>query len=104
MIRWVFLDIGGVILDEDVLAYHVFRRHAEVIRRAHPEKNLQELILERESLTRAGSLWPLFELTSRYLDEACVSRVWDEVDREVRSRYGDFLPPIDRAADAIESL
>ncbi|MDB5350023.1 MAG: haloacid dehalogenase superfamily enzyme subfamily [Planctomycetota bacterium] len=104
MIRWVFLDIGGVILDEDVLTYHVFTRHAEAILEKHPGLTLLDLIMEREAAVRGGALWPVFEMASRYLDEEHVARIWEDTDREVRSRYADFLPPLAGSVAAIRDL
>src|SRR4051794_40914918 len=100
MIRWVFLDIGGVILDEDVLNGHVFLRHAEAIRLRYPGTSILSLIKEREERALAGTRWPTFDLASAYLDEGTVSGLWTDIDAEVRREYADFLPPIDGAAEA----
>ena len=104
MIRWVFLDVGGVLLDEDVLTYHVFLRHARAIRQVRPDLTTVDLIAARETLSREGSRWPIFDLASAYLDPGHVTNIWEQTNREVRSHYGDFLPPIEGAVAAVHAL
>src|SRR5215213_7456700 len=48
-IRWAFLDVGNVLLDEDPLTWLVFRRHAEAVRRVRPDRSLLDLVSERAS-------------------------------------------------------
>jgi HAD superfamily hydrolase (TIGR01509 family) len=104
MWRWIFLDVGNVLLDEDPLTYLVFRRHAETVRRVRPDVTFGDFLALREALASAGSRWPLYEAVSIYLDEGQCARVWDESAREVRGRYDEIAPLIPGAVAMVESL
>jgi FMN phosphatase YigB (HAD superfamily) len=104
VIRWIFLDVGNVVLDEDPLTYHVFRRHVESVRSVRPDLTFDDLLCEREARVEAGSRWPLFEVVSRHLDEETVSAVWGSVDREIRAGYPAFSPPVDGIAEVLDRL
>jgi 5'-nucleotidase len=103
-IRWVFLDVGNVLLDEDPLSWLVFRRHAEAVRRVRPDRSRLDLLAERDARAAAGSRWPLFDVVSRYLDEARIAEVWAATDREVRGRFAALSPPVAGAVEAVERL
>jgi len=104
VIEWAFLDVGNVLLDEDPLTCRVFRLHVEAVRRARPDLRFGAILAEREASALGGSRWPLFEVVSRYLDEAAVAAAWAEADREVRADYGRLSPPIIGAGDFLEAL
>jgi HAD superfamily hydrolase (TIGR01509 family) len=98
--RWVFLDVGNVLLDEDPLTYRVFRRHVEAVQRVRPEMTFQELLAAREARAAAGSRWPVHEVISAFLDEAECAEVWGAVEREVRAEHS-MLSPLIPGADAL---
>jgi HAD superfamily hydrolase (TIGR01509 family) len=104
MLRWIFFDVGNVLLDEDPLTYWNFCQHAEAIRRIRPERTYFTLLAEREAHAAAGSRWPVFEVASRYLDEAGCAAVWNEAARSIRARFAALSPPVAGAAAAIEQL
>jgi 5'-nucleotidase len=102
--RWVFLDVGNVLLDEDPLTWLVFRRHVEAIRRERPDRSWPALLAEFEARVAAGSRWPVFDVASSYLHEARLAEVWDAVDREVRARFAALSPPVAGAIEAVGQL
>jgi HAD superfamily hydrolase (TIGR01509 family) len=104
MIRWVFFDVGNVLLDEDRLTYEVFLLHVAAIRRVRPDLSFSDLLADREARALAGSRWPQFELASSYLDERQVAETWSAADREARARYAEWNPLIDGAAEVVEDL
>lgn len=104
MIRWVFLDVGNVVLDEDVLTYGVFRLHVEAIRGARPDRSFLDLLEEREALALRGSRWPVFEVASRYLPPGRVAALWEESRDRVLSDFASYHPLITGAREAIEIL
>jgi 5'-nucleotidase len=103
-IRWAFLDVGNVLLDEDPLSFFVFRRHVAAIRHARPDRTFAGLLAQREARALAGSRWPVFDVISEYLDPAEVAKVWVSADRDARASYGELTPPIAGAADLIDQL
>lgn len=104
MIRWVFLDVGNVLLDEDPLTFHNFRAHVEAVRTARPDRTFAGLLLEREERASSGSKWPLHEVVSRYLDEAGCLEAWRTSGREVRARYDALSPPVAGAENLLRDL
>ncbi len=104
MVRWVFLDVGNILLDEDPLTYRAFHRHVEAVRRVRPERTYHGLLAEREARAAAGDRWPLATVVGRYLDEAACVAVWDATAREIRASYAALSPPVVNAAAVIERL
>jgi HAD superfamily hydrolase (TIGR01509 family) len=104
MIRWVFLDVGNILLDEDPLTFHVFCRHVEAIRQVQPEKSFDALLAELDVRTETGSAWPLHGVAAAYLGERRCAEVWEEVDREVRARFAELSPLIPGAQTLVEEL
>lgn len=94
MFRWVFLDVGNVLLDEDSLTYAVCRAHFDAIRSIWADRSYEELLGMRERLAMEGSRWPLYELTAAAIGEQECSRLWNRVERDVRGRYASLSPPI----------
>ncbi len=104
MPRWVFLDVGNVLLDEDPLTYFVFRRHVEAVQRDWPGRTFLELLAEREARASAGSRWPVFEVVSALLNETRCVEVWDRTAREVRERYFELSPVLPGAIELVDRL
>ncbi len=94
MIRWAFLDVGNVLLDEDPLTFRNFQVHVEAVRRVRPDLGFADLLADREARAAAGSAWPLFEVVSRHLDEAGCASAWEAASREIRARFDELSPPI----------
>jgi HAD superfamily hydrolase (TIGR01549 family) len=103
MIEWVFLDVGNVLLDEDVLTFATFSRHVDAIRRIRPDRSFEDLLAEREAKAEV-SRWPVYEVASSYLDESAIGAVWSEAEKDVRSRYGALNPPIPGAVELLDRL
>jgi HAD superfamily hydrolase (TIGR01549 family) len=102
--RWVFLDVGNVLLDEDPLTYRVFRRHVEAVRQVRPDLTFRDLLAAREARAAAGSRWPVHEVVSAVLDEAGCAEVWASAEREVRAEYATLSPLIAGADSLVERL
>lgn len=104
MSRWIFLDVGNILLDEDPLALEVFRIHWAAVRSARPDTAFLDLLAERARHAARGSRWPLYDAVSAVLDEPACARAWDAADRSVRARFDTFSPLIDGAQALVESL
>jgi HAD superfamily hydrolase (TIGR01509 family) len=104
MIRWVFLDVGNILLDEDPLTFVNFEIHVEAVRRVRPDLTFESLLLEREQRALAGSAWPLYDVVSQYLDEQGCIDAWNAASTEIRGRYAELSPPIVGAEALLEAL
>jgi HAD superfamily hydrolase (TIGR01549 family) len=104
MLRWIFFDVGNVLLDEDPLTYLVFLRHFEAIRQAQPDVTFEKLLAGREAHVAGGSRWPVHDVAVRYLSPDRLSEIWRAADREVRAEYENLSSLIPGAADAVAEL
>jgi HAD superfamily hydrolase (TIGR01509 family) len=104
MFRWIYFDVGNVLLNEDPLTFLVFQRHAEAVRRVHPEVSFTHLLGAWEARASTDAAWPLYEVVSSYLDDDGVRAVWDATDREVRARYDELSPPVPGAVELLPRL
>jgi 5'-nucleotidase len=104
MIRWAFLDVGNVLLDEDPLTFCSLRVHVEAVRAVRPDLSFDRLLADREERALSGSRWPLYEVISRHLDDEGCTRAWKAAEREVRARYDELSPPIAGAGAMLDSL
>jgi HAD superfamily hydrolase (TIGR01549 family) len=103
MLRWIFFDVGNVLLDEDLLTYENFCRHVAAIRGVRPDLTFLDLLAEREACA-AGSRWPLHDVVSRYLDETAVAAVWDDAARDLAAAYAKLSPPVAGAAALLQRV
>ncbi len=92
MVRWVFFDVGNVLLDEDPLTYRNFRRHVEAVQRVRPDRTFHDLPWPsreaRARVTAGDPRWPLRDgRKGRYLDEKECAAVWEATAREIRDSY-----------------
>jgi HAD superfamily hydrolase (TIGR01509 family) len=103
-VRWVFLDVGNVLLDEDPLTFRVLLRHAEAAARARPGLTVFDVLAAREARALAGSRWPLYEAVVPVLGEAGCADVWEAAGREVRDDFAALSPVIPGAEALVEHL
>jgi 5'-nucleotidase len=103
-IRWIFFDVGNVLLDEDPLTYFTFRRHVEAVGRMRAGISFIELLAEREECATRGSRWPVYEVMSRYLSDSALSEIWRAIDQEARARYADLCPAIPGVTGLLDRL
>ncbi len=104
MFRWIFFDVGNVLLDEDPLTLLGFRRHVESVVRLRPDLSFLDVLSQREARAAAGSRWPVFEVASAVLDGPRCAEVWEATAREVRTRFAELSPPIPGAFDLVERM
>jgi 5'-nucleotidase len=104
MIRWVFLDVGNILLDEDPLAYRCTRIHFDAAREVRPDLTFTAFLSMREARAVQGSRWPLYEAVSAILDEDGCSRAWGNAEREIRADYAGLAPVIAGAPELVERL
>jgi HAD superfamily hydrolase (TIGR01549 family) len=99
-LRWVFLDVGNVLLDEDPLTYLSFARLVEAVRKIRPELTFCDVLARREAAAAGGSRWPVFEAVVPVLGEKGCANVWEATAREVCDRFA-ALSPLIPGADAL---
>jgi FMN phosphatase YigB (HAD superfamily) len=104
MLRWIFFDVGNVLLDEDPLTYRNFCLHTAAVQGVHPDRTFRDLLAEYEAHAAAGERWPLARVVADYLDEADCAAAWESSERSIRAEFGTLSPPVHGAWAAIEQL
>ncbi|WP_406700322.1 HAD family hydrolase [Singulisphaera sp. Ch08] len=104
MIRWVFLDVGNILLDEDPIAYHCTRLHWEAVQRVRSGPTFLEFIAAREERSLQGSRWPLYDVVSALIDEAACAEAWNLAEREIRAQFRELSPIIPGARELVDRL
>src|SRR5262245_40048622 len=104
MMRWAFLEVGNILLDEDPLGSRCTQLHWEAVLRVQPDLTFRDFIAAREASALQGSRWPLYDLVSTFLDEAACAEVWNDAEREIRGRYSQWSPLIPGALELIDRL
>jgi HAD superfamily hydrolase (TIGR01509 family) len=104
MLRWIFFDVGNVLLDEDPLTYRNFCLHVQAIRRVRPDRTFYDLLAEREARAAAGDRWPLASVVAQYLDAAASRSVWEASERAIRAEYAVLSRPVPGALATMEQL
>jgi HAD superfamily hydrolase (TIGR01509 family) len=104
MLRWIFFDVGNVLLDEDPLTYRNFCLHVDAVRQTRPDRTFYDLLAESEARAAAGDRWPLASVVAQYLGEAEHAAVWEASERAIRAEFAVLSPPVPGALAAIERL
>jgi HAD superfamily hydrolase (TIGR01509 family) len=104
MIRWVFLDVGNVLFNDDPVMAYLYEELQRAIVRSGRRIRFEDLLREREELIRrdGGGHWS--SLARRYLDEAGVRRLMDACTERLRRDYLRHRPVIPGMPEALERL
>jgi HAD superfamily hydrolase (TIGR01549 family) len=100
MIRWVFLDVGNVLFNDDPLMVFVYEAIFEEIRRFHPAISFPALMAERERLIHSGRYWHYSVLVRRYLDREDWDRLHQRIQADLERQYNSLnliIPGITQA-------
>ena len=104
MIRWVFLDVGNVVMNDDpVMGYLYETLHREILA-SGLELSFDRLLEEREALIRAGGGGHWSVLAERYLGGAAHERLMAETADHLRPRYLEYHNVIPGMREAVAEL
>ncbi|MHC4789705.1 MAG: HAD family hydrolase [Planctomycetota bacterium] len=105
MIRWLFFDVGNVILNDDPGMAMIYRRLYNAVRAAGHDLSFEQLLAEREELilTRNDGLHH-WTLGRRYLGEDGWMRLRDEYTAEWAANYDRYNLPLAGAGEVIHAL
>src|SRR5947209_18314056 len=94
MIRWVFLDVGNVLFNDDPLTYLNHLRHFEAVERLRPGFEFAEFLAARERAIGAGERWPLYAWMRSILSAEQLAALWTEIAAEATRRFDELNPPL----------
>lgn len=104
MIRWVFLDVGNVILNDDPLMELTYRLIYEEVRRIRSNFTFEELMAERERLIRFNEYGNYKILGLRFFKE----HQWEDLDcrikKEQEKHFFELSPIIPGIKETLEAL
>lgn len=104
MIRWVFLDVGNVVMNDDpVMGYLYETLHREILD-SGLDLSFARLLAEREALIAAGGGGHWSVLAERYLGGAAHERLMAETAEHLRPRYLEYHNVIPGMEDAVAEL
>ncbi|MCX5970982.1 MAG: HAD family hydrolase [Coprothermobacterota bacterium] len=103
-IRWVFLDVGNVLFNDDPLMAVVYSRMWEAIRRRRPGFSFSSLMAERERLIETWEYKHYSILARRYLSEEEWASLHLQILEGVRDRFEGLNQPIPASLEVVRSL
>lgn len=100
MIRWIFLDMGNVVMNDDPVMAYLYRLLYEELQAAGVGVSFTELLREREALiqTRGVGHWSI--LTAKYLGSDALATLMKRSASELRANYLGYhnvIPGMDSA-------
>jgi HAD superfamily hydrolase (TIGR01509 family) len=105
MIKWVFFDVGNVLLNDDPLMAERFRMLYEAVRAAGCDVSFEQLCREREQLIleERESLYFL-RICAKYLTEQQKDQLLRAYDEKFRANYLQYSLPTPGITDVLEDL
>jgi HAD superfamily hydrolase (TIGR01509 family) len=104
MIRWVFLDIGNVVMNDDpVMAFIYDQLHRAILDRGI-KKSFDELLSEREGLIRERGAGHWYLLGERYLGLDGLHRLMHQCAAGIRENYMAYHNLLPGMAPALQRL
>lgn len=100
MIRWVFLDMGNVVMNDDPTMGYLYCALDDAMQARGMDVPFDDLLREREHLIRTSGTGHWSILAERYLGRDGLHRLMQETARELRSNYlayHNVLPGIPEA-------
>ncbi|MGD2174811.1 MAG: HAD family hydrolase [Candidatus Brocadiaceae bacterium] len=105
MIKWVFLDVGNVIFNDDPGMAMVYRKLYAAIREHGDCPSFERLLEEREELILGqNDGHPPWTLARRYLGEDGALRLREECLREWADNYSAYNLPLDGIPGVVRSM
>jgi pyrimidine 5'-nucleotidase len=104
MIRWVFLDIGNVVFNDDPQTYYIHRRYHEAAARRNAGFTFNDFLRDRELEVERGNRWPTQTVMRRYLSEIELADLYRTVTDEIRSQYDELNFPMSHLQDMLDAL
>jgi HAD superfamily hydrolase (TIGR01509 family) len=104
MIRWVFLDIGNVLFNDDPQTYFIHRRYHQAAQARRPEFTFQQFLLDREAEVQRGNRWPTQTVMLRFLSPAELEALYRSVTDELRGAYDEVNFPMPHMQTMLQAL
>ncbi len=104
MLRWIFLDVGNVVINDDPAMALLYRELYRTICAAGYRLSFRELLAEREELIRARGPEHWGVLARKYLGEVGQRKLMDACSEKIRADYMACHSVIPGMVDAVRIL
>ncbi|MFN8548906.1 MAG: HAD family hydrolase [Candidatus Eisenbacteria bacterium] len=104
LIRWVFLDMGNVVMNDDPTMGYLYCALDDALRARGMEIPFPELLREREELIRTSGTGHWSILAERYLGREGLNRLMQETARELRANYLAYHNVLPGMAETLAEL
>ncbi len=104
MIRWVFFDVGNVVMNDDPVMAFIYDELFQAIDRTGSTRRFEDLLEERERIIRENGAGHWYVLGERYLGVDGLHRLMHECASRIRADYMAFHNVLPGMADALEVL
>jgi HAD superfamily hydrolase (TIGR01509 family) len=104
MIRWVFLDAGNLIFNDDPLMAFVYGMIYEEIHLRLPEFIFEDLMAEAERLIMENQYGDFRTLGLRFLDEKSWKNLNQKIQKHLNCSYPSLNPPLPGAKEMLYAL
>lgn len=105
MIRWVFFDVGNTLFSEDAAFATVYKRLLEEIRASGTEMTYEELMADRERITRESRAYaPFVQQAKAHLGDEGQERFIERYRSELYKRWAEINPPIPGMKELVYEL
>ena len=104
MIRWIFIDIGNVLFNDDPQTYYIHQRYFETAACRDPSLTFTQFLTDREHEVRIGNRWPTQTVMLRYLSRAELDALYHQVTDELRGIYDRMNFPMPHVQEMLDEL
>ncbi len=104
MLRWIFLDVGNLLLNDDPQTFYIHRRYFEAAARHRHEFTFDQFLAERELEVSRGNRWPTQSVLLRYVSSRELDSLYREVTDELRGTYDEYNFLMPHAQPMLEQL
>lgn len=104
MVKWVFLDVGNVLFNDDPQGFWIFRRFHEALAAIRPGYSFADMLAEREARVASGSPMILLDLARDLLGKDQVAELFQRIGRELIPRYDEVHLPVEDLIPTLTEL
>jgi 5'-nucleotidase len=104
MIRWVFLDVGNVVFNDDPQTFHIHRRYHQAVAQRRPQFTFNDFLRDREAEVRQGNRWPSQTVMRRHMSNAELDSLYESIMNELRGAYDEFNIPMPHLGSMLDAL
>ncbi len=104
MVRWIFFDVGNLLLNDDPQTYRIHRRYYEAAAERNSTLTFLQFLDDREAEVRRGNRLPTQTVMRRYLAAAELESLYHRVTDELRGIYDSMNLPMPHVLEMLNTI